>query len=845
MQFARHIGRFPPIILMPSPFLRAAAALVVACLLAIGPARAAEPPPFTHAQLDQMLAPIALFPDALLSQVLMATTYPSDVALAVDWAFANRGLEGDAAVKAVQDKPWDPSVQSLVAFPQVLAMLGEKPEWVRDLGDAFLAQPGEVMDSVQFLRQKAKAAGNLASNEQQVVAVEPAPPPPQVIVVNAPPPPTQIITIAPANPQVVFVPIYNPVWAFGPWWHPGIPAVLLPAGPALGLGLELGGADRHLVGCRHRRVALAVGRRRLAPARRQHQRQPLEQHQRQPPDRLARPRRELAARRPQPPRRAVPRRRHARSPAAARRRRPYARRLPRPRRAARPCARGARQSRRLGTTSIAARCATSTAASCRSDPAPPTACATAPPASTAASSRIARRASIARRLQDRAGSVDRSQLQDRAAGVDRSQVAESRGERGPVAGPEPCRQRRSLAAAESRGQRRPIAAAEPQRQRRVHQSRQRAAQCRQCGADPPAGRPRQREPAGDAAAHVGRQRAASVGGRQRAAPLCRCGGPARRVGRGRCGGGAAAMIMGGTLHVRIDACALALGRCHAVCSPWRWRRCPPPRRSRFRRRRPRSRRWSTASRGTTTPKYASCSARSIAACCRSTAGSTRIARTSWPRGRRAIASIAAAADARLVLKDGWVLPIPIVRRGEGWVVRRARRRGRAAHPAHRPQRARRDQYDVRVPRRAARVRDAGSQRRRRPRVRAPSPEHAPASATACTGRPPTASRRARRARCSTPRDLKDGYHGYRFRILDAQGPAARGGARSYLSRGKLANGFALVAWPARYGETGVMSFLINHDGVVYQKNLGPATASIASAMTRFDPDATWAALPAP
>ena len=217
-------------------FLRAAAALVVACLLAMSPARAAEPPPFTHAQLDQMLAPIALFPDALLSQVLMATTYPSDVALAVDWAFAHRSMEGDAAVKAVQDKPWDPSVQSLVAFPQVLAMLGEKPEWVRDLGDAFLAQPGEVMDSVQFLRQKAKAAGNLASNEQQVVAVEPAPPPPQIIVVNAPPPPTQIITIVPANPRVVFVPIYNPVWAFGPWWHPGFPPFFFPPGPRWGWG---------------------------------------------------------------------------------------------------------------------------------------------------------------------------------------------------------------------------------------------------------------------------------------------------------------------------------------------------------------------------------------------------------------------------------------------------------------------------------------------------------------------------------------------------------------------------------------------------------------------------------
>jgi len=217
-------------------FLRVAAAFLAACLLAAAPALAAEPAPFTAAELDQKLASIALFPDALLSQVLMASTYPSDVAQAVEWAYAHRQFEGDAAVQAVQDKPWDPSVQSLVAFPQVLAMLGENPQWVRDLGDAFLAQPGDVMDSVQFLRAKAKDAGNLVSNEQQVITVEPAPPPPQIIVVTAPPPPTQIIVIAPANPQVVFVPIFNPLWAFGPWWHPAFPPFFFPPPPRWGWG---------------------------------------------------------------------------------------------------------------------------------------------------------------------------------------------------------------------------------------------------------------------------------------------------------------------------------------------------------------------------------------------------------------------------------------------------------------------------------------------------------------------------------------------------------------------------------------------------------------------------------
>ena len=221
---------------MRSRFLCIAATFLMACLLAAAPARAAEPAPFTAAELDQKLASIALFPDALLSQVLMASTYPSDVAQAVEWAYAHRQFEGDAAVQAVQNKPLDPSVQSLVAFPKVLAMLGENPQWVRDLGDAFLAQPGDVMDSVQFLRAKAKDAGNLVSNEQQVITIEPAPPPPQIIVMTAPPPPTQIIVIAPANPQVVFVPIFNPLWEFGPWWHPAFPPFFFPPPPRWGWG---------------------------------------------------------------------------------------------------------------------------------------------------------------------------------------------------------------------------------------------------------------------------------------------------------------------------------------------------------------------------------------------------------------------------------------------------------------------------------------------------------------------------------------------------------------------------------------------------------------------------------
>lgn len=94
-------------------------------------------------------------------------------------------------------------------------------------------------------------------------------------------------------------------------------------------------------------------------------------------------------------------------------------------------------------------------------------------------------------------------------------------------------------------------------------------------------------------------------------------------------------------------------------------------------------------------------------------------------------------------------------------------------------------------------------------------------------------------------DLRGGYHGYRFRILQAQGPAADGGRRSYVRNGRMTDGFGLVAWPVRYGETGVMTFIVNHDGVVYQKDLGANTAEAAAAIRRFDPGTGWLALPAP
>jgi Protein of unknown function (DUF3300) len=186
-------------------------------------------PTFTKEQLDQMVAPIALYPDELLSQVLMASTYPADVADAAKWSKANPNQKGDAALKAVESQPWDPSVQSLVAFPQVLQMMGDKPDWVQNLGDAFLASSKDVLDSAQRLRQAAQKSGNLKSSEQQKVVVEPAPQAPTQTVIK----------IEPANPQVVYVPAYNPTVVYGTWPYPAYPPVYYPPPPAYYPGTAL------------------------------------------------------------------------------------------------------------------------------------------------------------------------------------------------------------------------------------------------------------------------------------------------------------------------------------------------------------------------------------------------------------------------------------------------------------------------------------------------------------------------------------------------------------------------------------------------------------------------------
>ena len=183
---------------------------------------------FSQQELDQMMAPIALYPDSLLSQILMASTYPADVAEAVKWSKENPDKKGDDAVKAVQTKSWDPSVMSLVAFPSVLDMMGQKPDWVQTLGDAFLANPDGVMDTAQSLRKKAKDEGNLETSKEQTVKVEDESG-------------QQIIVIEPGNPSVVYVPTYNPTVIYGTWWWPSYtPYYYRPVGYGFGAGVVTG-----------------------------------------------------------------------------------------------------------------------------------------------------------------------------------------------------------------------------------------------------------------------------------------------------------------------------------------------------------------------------------------------------------------------------------------------------------------------------------------------------------------------------------------------------------------------------------------------------------------------------
>lgn len=225
----------PPVFAQqPAPPTRAEATA------ALNPAPAA----FTRQQLDQMLAPIALYPDQLLTALLMAATFPPQIVDAGKWLQdpANAALKGDALAGVLEPLPWDPSVKSLVPFPQVVVMMNDHLDWTEALGAAFANQQIEVMARIQFLRDRAVAAGHLKST-------------PQIAVSGGAPD----ITIEPVDPAMIYLPVYNPAEAYGDWPDQDYPPVYIPPPPNFaasaiggGIGFSVGfGVVRPLWGWGH------------------------------------------------------------------------------------------------------------------------------------------------------------------------------------------------------------------------------------------------------------------------------------------------------------------------------------------------------------------------------------------------------------------------------------------------------------------------------------------------------------------------------------------------------------------------------------------------------------------
>jgi hypothetical protein len=165
-------------------------------------------PAFRPEEIDQLMAPIALYPDNLLAQVLAASTYPLEIVQAARFVQQNKELKGEKLMAAAKDKDWDPSVKAMLEFSDVLVMMNEKLEWTEKLGNAFLSQQKDVMASVQRLRQKAQESGNLKTTKEQKVIVEEQ---------------TKVIVIESASPQVVYVPTYNATVVYGVWPYPAYP----------------------------------------------------------------------------------------------------------------------------------------------------------------------------------------------------------------------------------------------------------------------------------------------------------------------------------------------------------------------------------------------------------------------------------------------------------------------------------------------------------------------------------------------------------------------------------------------------------------------------------------------
>src|SRR6059058_143252 len=199
-----------------------------------------QAPQLASGELDSLVAPIALYPDPLLAQTLAASTYPLEVIQLQQWMNNNKNLQGKALADAVAKQPWDPSIQSLVEFPDVVQRMAGNIQWTTDLGNAFLAQQSDVMDAAQRMRAKAQGTGNLKTTAQSVVQTETVPSGKQVIKIEQ------------VNPEVVYVPSYDPTVVYGPappaypyypYTYPGyVPGTALAWGAGIALGAAAWGA---------------------------------------------------------------------------------------------------------------------------------------------------------------------------------------------------------------------------------------------------------------------------------------------------------------------------------------------------------------------------------------------------------------------------------------------------------------------------------------------------------------------------------------------------------------------------------------------------------------------------
>jgi hypothetical protein len=222
--------------------------VITMCLLALAlspsmlfsqvpvPVDTGEPiPVLSGNQLDGLVAPIALYPDPLISQILVASTYPLQIVEAYQWLQRNPGLSGPALTQAAQEQNWDPSIQALVMFPDVLRRLNEDVSWTTNLGNAFANQQADVMSAIQRMRVSAEQSGRLASTPQQQV----------INTTNAGRP---VVEIVPANPEVIYVPAYDPAWVWGPavyypyprWYYPPV-----RSGIFFNVGISIGGFFGH------------------------------------------------------------------------------------------------------------------------------------------------------------------------------------------------------------------------------------------------------------------------------------------------------------------------------------------------------------------------------------------------------------------------------------------------------------------------------------------------------------------------------------------------------------------------------------------------------------------------